>query len=107
VDAVFLESGGFKETVSYIPIGQVSGQSIDAIVEDIQDPMGGREKGFDQDVLPSLVNACLIYVSEAVVSNAKYGDTYTQGTTVWQTRQITKAEGLLILYCIAEERMSR
>jgi hypothetical protein len=108
VDSVFFEPGGWKETVSYLPSGQTSGEtSVSAIVEDIQDPMGGGEKGFDADMLPTLVNAALIYISETEIASPSYGDQFTQGSTVWRVRQISKAEGMHVLCCVADERMGR
>jgi hypothetical protein len=107
VDTVFFESGGWKETVSYLPVGQTSGEtSVSAIVEDIQDPMGGAEKGFDAELVPNLVNAALIYVSETEIATPSYGDSFTQGTTVWRVRQISKQEGMFVLACVGDERMS-
>jgi len=109
VDTVFFESGGWKETVSYLPVGQTSGEtSVSAIVEDIQDPMGGAEKGFDAELVPNLVNAALIYVSETEIAAPNYGDSFTQDNgTVWRTRQVSKQEGMFVLACVADERMSR
>jgi hypothetical protein len=107
VDSVFFESGGWKETVSYLPVGQTSGEtSVSAIVEDIQDPMGGAEKGFDAELVPNLVNAALIYVSETEIAAPAYGDQFTQGTQVWRVRQISKQEGMYVLACVGDERMS-
>lgn len=109
VDAVFFESGGWKEAVSYLPTGQTSGEtSVSVIVEDIQDPMGGAERGFDAELVPNLVNAALIYVSESVIAAPSYGDSFTQtGGTTWRVRQISKQEGMFVLACVADERMSR
>jgi len=106
VGTVFLEAGGFKETVSYLPAGVTSGEkNIDAIVEPTIEPFGGGS-GFDSDMAPGLQDGAIIYANDDDIANPSYGDTITQGSNVWRVRQISRQEGMLLLYCITGERMS-
>ena len=106
VDTVFFESGGLKETVSYLPYGQETATSIEAIVEEVMDPIDGGD-GFETDMVPHLVDSAKIYVSETDVASPAYGDEITaESGKVWRVRQIVTQEGMFGLFCVTNERLT-
>jgi hypothetical protein len=104
VDTVFFGAGGLKETVSFHAVGASASNEIDAIAEDVQEPVS-TGAGFDGEMLPSLAAAMRFFVPVTEVAAPGYGDEILREGTTWRVRQIATQHGMHVLYCVGEERM--
>ena len=104
VKTIFLGAEGFEEDVTYTKPTQ-SAVVVKAIVDDQFDL--SDEGGLDDNFTPGLAALAKIFVAEADVPNPEFGDTFLQGTRVWNVMQVRKAAGMWEVRCSADERMTR
>jgi hypothetical protein len=106
VDTVFLGADGFEETVTYTPVSGTA-SSISAIVQDLIESTTKAVGGMDMEQIPGASATAMVSISATDIASPAYSDVITTAAgRNWNVKEKSRQEGMWVLYCTADERMS-